>query len=799
MRLAQQFALALLFSCGLLQATSCSKADARDLSPGSGNSVTDIAITSHVHRPGVKRFGINIGGDNFYDSGQMLRNLTFRNPGFEGESWQSILRCKTATPTSCIDGNQYATWPDDFLKGAQFEFLSGPDAGLSGAIHSSSHSLASQSGIAFTFASLTHAPDAGDFVLVRFSLPGGADKGWWTNTMNTGATFTTEFHDLAPDSPGKQALRINASGAQQNARLDSYFDTYDGQSFVQLNGRYTLSFRAKALSGNHSLTVSVVRAGASHAILFPGKLVQLSGIWKDYSYNWNASENGTSIGPVDLSFAVHGAEVLLDDVSLTAAAESSNPTAFRDEVVETLRDLKPGFLRYTDNGADTASTIDNMITPAFARQRAGYSTQATEQEQIPLGLHEFLELCQAVHAEPWYSLPATVTAEEAEHLVEYLGGTPATPYGARRAALGQQRPWTEIFPVIHLEFGNELWNAGTFYGAAMADPVAYGKRAAQVFAGARKSSSFVPARFDLVLGSFAVNAWWTGQELANSDGYDSVAVAPYLFDKLIDTSSPEAIFGSMFAEPEAIDSLPDGYMAQQAKTVRAAAHPSNLSVYEVNLGTDQGSAPQTTVDAVVPSVGGAIAVVEHMLLMVRDLGITTQATYSLPGYANKFRNPADGKEQTPLWGMVIDMGGPTDRRRPLFLAEQLANDVLLSNMFETKLTGANPIWRQTLSSNNEVHLGQAHMLQAFAFGEGTRRSLILFNLDRKAPRQVTFSGEPPIGLVHLSQLTSPNITDSNEQKDTVHVVHKDVADFSARTPFALPPFSMTAFAWSQAR
>ena len=90
---------------------------------------TTITITPEVLHPNVKRLGINLSGQTFYDSGQMLRNLTFRNPGFEGETWQSILHCKTITINSCTDENQYAQWPGGFLDGARYTVLSGPAHG----------------------------------------------------------------------------------------------------------------------------------------------------------------------------------------------------------------------------------------------------------------------------------------------------------------------------------------------------------------------------------------------------------------------------------------------------------------------------------------------------------------------------------------------------------------------------------------------------------------------------------------------------------------------------------------------
>src|SRR5437773_69743 len=57
-------------------------------SRGRDSGVTDIAIDSTVIQNGVERLGISIPAQNYWDSGQVLRNLVFRNPGFEGEIWQ---------------------------------------------------------------------------------------------------------------------------------------------------------------------------------------------------------------------------------------------------------------------------------------------------------------------------------------------------------------------------------------------------------------------------------------------------------------------------------------------------------------------------------------------------------------------------------------------------------------------------------------------------------------------------------------------------------------------------------------
>ena len=750
-------------------------------------TVTTITIGPEVLRTNVKRLGINLSGQTFYDSGQMLRNLTFRNPGFEGETWQSILRCKSVTPTTCTDENQYAVWPAGFLDGATFELLSGPSKGNTGMVRSTA-AAANGQGVTLT---LSSPATAGDFILVRLSKPGTAQAGWWTS-VNGGATLATEFKDLSPSTPGKQALLIEASGTNQSAAISSYFDSFEGRSFVQLNGKFTLDFRAKCISGSNSVTVKIERLDTKHgAHTFFSRQILLTPAWRDYTFTFDANENGTAVGTVGLTFSFDHSAALLDDVSLTAAAAPDNPTAFRNEVVQTLRDLRPGVLRYMDNGTNFGSSLENLLAPPFARLRTGASTQLTVQEDIPLGLHEFLTLSKAVGAEPWFAMPPGTSPVEAANLIEYLSGSPTTHYGAIRATLGQPAPWTSVVSQIHLELGNEEWNGRSFAGSSIADPTAYGRRAEAIFHAIRTSPTFTAAKFDLILGSWATVPWWTKQELASSSGFDSVALAPYLFNDFNDSSSTEAIFGPMLAQPESIDSRPDGYMAEQ----KSISKSTNLAVYEVNLGSMTGSAAvsQSDIDRSIPSMGAGLALADHMLLMLRDLGITTQCLFALPEYINNFTAPGP-KRMIPLWGAVVDMGGPTNLRRPQFLAEQLANEAILPTMLTTHLAGPNPTWNQPLSPNDKIKLDHAHPIQTFAFADGPRHSLILLNLSRNETIPVQLPILP--NQVEESRLTAAHIEDSNEQTEKVAIHRQHLTTFNPATPYALPPFSMTVLTWT---
>ena len=93
-------------------------------------------------------------------------------------------------------------------------------------------------------------------------------------------------------------------------------------------------------------------------------------------------------------------------------------------------------------------------------------------------------------AEPYFEVPVSIADQDAKSLIEFLAGPTSSPEGARRAALGQSEPWTDVFDKIHLSYCNECWNGSTG-GSAMAyratAPINdyyydYSTRAAKVFA-----------------------------------------------------------------------------------------------------------------------------------------------------------------------------------------------------------------------------------------------------------------------------------------------------------------------------
>jgi alpha-L-arabinofuranosidase len=551
-----------------------------------------------------------------------------------------------------------------------------------------------------------------------------------------------------------------------------------------LNGTFRLTFKAKGAGGTNALNVSLRRG----ATTFISRSLTLPSSWSTYTFDFVAAENGTSVGGVELQFApANDSTVLVDDVSVVQTnSDPANTTAFRDPVVKTLQSFRPGLIRYLFG--QIGDSLDNQIAPPFGRVLTGYSTKSsTSVTGLEYGLHEFLELCERVGAEPWYVFSVSYTTQEMTNLMEYLGGPATTPYGAKRAARGRAAPWTDAFSRIHLEFGNEAWNELDFSGATIANPIAYGNRGSEIYGAARSSPYFIASKYDLVLGSHAEEPDRSLAIHNASRNHDTLALAPYLAVELNAFANNEQLFGPLFAEPEMDETT--GSMRQDYNAVQSSSRPVPLDVYEVNLDASQGAISQAALDAFTPSIGAGIAVADHMLMMLRDLGIRDQMLFSLAGYSYR---RGDGKI-VRLWGATRDMG-VSDRKRPQFLAVNLANEAIAGNLLRTTQSGDDPTWNQP--QTNGVAYPNAHYVQSFAFSSGEAMSLVVFNLHRAAALDVTFAGaNAPSGTVALERLTAPAITDNNESAESVIVMTQALGNFNPGSLFSLPPYSMSVLQW----
>ncbi len=649
----------------------------------------------------------------------------------------------------------------------------------------------STQGTTYVFADsdVSRIPASGDYLLLRKihlgGTNGGAAFGSWETTVTNGGAISSELSDLPPPPTnavaGPQCVRLTALTAVQQATLRGRFDTLQG--FILLDGQFRLAFKAKGVGGQNRVLVGISR-GASNYV---SRTVQLTDQWADYTESFAVHEtNGTS-GAVTISFApANQSEVLLDDVSLRQTdSDPGNPTEFRDEVVEALRGLSPGILRYV-NWQDLGNSLDNELAPVFARKRSAYSAYSTTENNLMPGLHEFLVLCEHVQADPWYSIPSVFSTQEVANLMEYLGGDTNTVYGALRARLGHAAAWTGSFARIHLEFGNENWNNTAFRGGCFSASVPCGNRAI------KSSPYYASNQVQRILGGQAATTVQTLQLHNASPHHDTITMAPYMASRVDSYADVETLFGALFAEPEwwtFRPSLTSGFMRVNYTNLLQSSRPVPLSIYEVNLHTTSGGITQPRLDDFTPSVGAAIAVADHMLLMLRELGCRDQCFFSLPGHATTW---SDNSRTSALWGAVLDMG-KTNRKRPHYFAMQLLNDVLEGDMMQTVHAGDDPTW--SVANVNRINTTNAHHVQSYAFANGAERALVVFNLHRTNALEVQVDGPlAPTGAMTWVQLTSAHITDNNESSNVVGLMTQEVAVASV----LLPPFSMNVFKWTEA-
>jgi 3',5'-cyclic AMP phosphodiesterase CpdA len=375
-----------------------------------------------------------------------------------------------------------------------------------------------------------------------------------------------------------------------------------------------------------------------------------------------------------------------------------------------------------------------------------------------------------------------MSLDETRRLAEYLAGSPATAGGALRAAGGRREPWTEAFRTIHIELGNEAWN-GLFRGESIEDPSAYGRRANAVFAAFRAAAGPAAGKFDLVVGTHAYDPGRNAALLGAAPLANSLAIAPYLMRSVTEWANDDQLYGPLLAQPEQMSR--EGFVAAAV----ASAGGRQLAVYEVNLHTTGGTAPQQVLDRFTPSAAAGVAVAGHMLRMMRDHGVRDEMLFSLQQY--EFGR-SDGKS-VRLWGSVVEMGA-NGRKRPQFLADSLANRAIRGDLVKVEVTGENPT-RDQPQGNDGVSLRNTHELDAYAFQDGKWHSLIVFNYGLHRARRVSIQAPGLAGNAQASlwRLVSSRPGDTNEE--TVEV--KIQEEHFTGTELTLGSCSMAVLEWQE--
>jgi hypothetical protein len=831
--------------CGQTALTQAAATAPSTTSSTATTSTPTVALNdSKIIQQTTKRAGINLGSINYYDTGQMLKNLVgSMNPGFEPVISQQIWAVGTAgTTTTFNDPDIYDTVPANYWTGGTFTVVAsqsgGAELGCTGTIASNTgpnYPNENNTSPVFTMSKACSAPfNIGDVVIFNKTFS-PTPESWWENNQggfwtsaSGGGKLLSDTTDLCSKC-GTQALQMNATATGSSAAINGYYDSYSQNLFVLMNGTYQISFWAKAAAGSPTLSVSAARLSSGGFSCGPFTPA-LTSTWTQYTYTCKASETQgtTTPGTAQLNFSTAGGAVDLDNADFEKiGGNAANTTVFRDEVINALATYyhtpsggNGGMLRDWLN--QNAETIDNWTQPDYAHKpTAGgalYFDGPNGGGSQQLSLEDYLVICQLLHAEPYFVVPVTFSTSDAASLIEFLGGSSSTTYGARRAALGQTAPWTSVFSQIHLSFCNECWNGPTFPGQSLGwrsnQPANeyyydYSVRAKDIFAAMRSSSSYSASAFDLVMNAQTAVNWSMDTAIARAHP-DSIEIEDYTYGNVNEFLTDAALWGPAIVEPydKVVDpNDPSNFYTsvkdyQGQKTCGASGSATcKVNIYEWGQGTVNGTIDQTHIDYINAGAGEGVVAVLEPLLNLQYFGILNNSYFALAEFNNGTSNGTTAK----LWGNTVDMGGATNNKRPQFLALSLLNQSLIGPMYSCPFSN-NSLYNFAGNSSNGTavppgipELNSVPYLYAFCFQNGNNRSIVLINTDLTNSHNLAFSGtNKPSGTVIQRQFAPAALDDMNEShtgtptntaKATVALT---TATLSSPASLTLPPHSVTA-------
>jgi hypothetical protein len=605
-------------------------------------------------------------------------------------------------------------------------------------------------------------------------------------SRNTWIFPPTDCSIVTGDTPattwGDKALRLDGI-----CRFESFQGTFE----MNPVGQWRAAFWARSAPGasNATLQISPPTGTASN--------IPLDSTWTYYELPFQLSGSGW------FEFRTTSHPVLLDDVVTWKVGDATNPTAFRDELVASIRSLSPGPLRRVRLGGET---IENAIRPVMQKSSWRATHDGDPAARIAVnrdeyGLHDLYTLCEHTGCTPWYCLPGTLTREEMTGFLEYLGAPTNVGMGALRAELGHPQPWTEVFDYIHIEFANEPY---TYKG-----PSYYGPDYWHDLVATGKSSPHY--RSNILFRASQVGAATVVDNAPNMDMYcKALYVCFNVWSNQIAAlqNTPEKMCNWGYGQVlnSILDS--DGKMRAAFETVNAAG--LQFGSYEGNYHTSYGSPVNLDGSSTIPqrewltvSAGGAVGYLNGHLLMLREFGARHQTyfnhlQYRMAGFGGTFPRG---------WGAVLSMRSDNQRMRPFGYALQLINAALEGDLVQTAHTGpdiqfmaAGP-YNDGIGKYVEAETNYYPVLWSYACRDGAWRSLIVVNLDTVSNQEivVTLPNEPDGYTCESWLLTSSHITNINEDfsYDVTSNTVMTLSGFGSGTRITIPRASMQSFIWME--
>jgi len=239
---------------------------------------------------------------------------------------------------------------------------------------------------------------------------------------------------------------------------------------VQPKTQYRAALWARAEAGfSGPLTVSIV-SDDGRTVFTSAQISGLAAEWKKFEVTLTTGD----VAPTaQARFAItldQPGTVRLGLVSLFPPTWNDRPNGLRKDIMQMLVDLNPKFLRFPGGNYVEGNKIEDRFpwakTLGPIENRPGHACCWGYRSSDGMGLLEFLEWCEDMHAEPLLAVYAGYSlggehvkagpelepfVQEALDEIEYVIGDTNTTWGARRTQDGHPAP----FNLTHVEIGNE--------------------------------------------------------------------------------------------------------------------------------------------------------------------------------------------------------------------------------------------------------------------------------------------------------------------------------------------------------
>ncbi len=365
--------------------------------------VEDLALVTNV-----ERLGVNLGNWNSWGAQQYSQNVLM-NPGFEGVLERDLVL------VARVEGEEV------FLK----DVIELPNFWEGGTVERLSSNpfkanVKEQKKESLVLDQESSEIEPGDLLVLTKEWSGERVAKWWVPDRSKG--FVQSSSISRPESPGRQSVQLKLTH-ETRPQINYYLDTLSEKAgkMLPIEGQWRLSFWAKAGGEKEKLRVSFRRIGRwdRKPTVFIDRLLSIGTDWQQINLEFLGIDQG-SVGPLQLKFEAVGdaGDVWIDDAFLG----KEQPTGlFREEMVKTLKKMRPGFLRTSQR--DAAESLANLMRDSFGRTACRFHPCPGSREiSYHYGLRPFLSLSKEVGAKPWIELPALLTDQEVKELLQEIDG-----------------------------------------------------------------------------------------------------------------------------------------------------------------------------------------------------------------------------------------------------------------------------------------------------------------------------------------------------------------------------------------